>query len=112
MRAYPRSIRSCNACCRLLPNRRSIRRGNYKLIEFFEDDHIELYDLAADIGETVNLVSAYPDLAAELLNDLRRWRRSVGARMPTPNPQYDPARAHMTTEPGWLLRSQPVQRDR
>ena len=87
----------------------AIRKGNYKLIEFFEDDHVELYNLDADIGETVDLVSAYPDLAAELLDDLRRWRRSVGAQMPTPNPNYDPARAHMTAQPGWLQPARPEQ---
>jgi uncharacterized sulfatase len=87
----------------------AIRRGNYKLIEFFEDDHVELYDLAADIGETINLVSAYPALAAELLDDLRRWRQSVNAQMPIPNPNYDPARAHVTAEVNWLRPSRSKQ---
>jgi uncharacterized sulfatase len=70
----------------------AIRKGKYKLIEFFEDDHTELYDLEADIGEAVNLASTQPERAAELLQDIRRWRRSVQARMPTPNPDYDPKR--------------------
>ena len=69
----------------------AIRKGKYKLIEFFEDDHIELYDLETDIGETVNLASTQPERAAELLQDIRSWRRSIQARMPTPNPEYDPS---------------------
>jgi hypothetical protein len=30
----------------------------------------------------------------KLLNDLRQWRKEVGAQMPTINPNYDPARMH------------------
>jgi len=79
----------------------AIRKGNYKLIEFFEDDHVELYDLASDIGETIDLVNAHPDIADDLLQDLRRWRRSVNAQMPSPNPNYDPVREHEVAKEYW-----------
>ncbi len=71
----------------------AIRRGNLKLIEFFETGALELYDLAADPGETTNLAAREPARAAELQTALAAWRARVGARMPTPNPAYDPARA-------------------
>jgi arylsulfatase A-like enzyme len=64
----------------------AVRVGNYKLIEFFEDDHVELYDLAADPGETHDLASAQPSRAAELRKLLAGWRKSVDAQMPTVNP--------------------------
>ena len=54
----------------------------------------ELYDIQNDIGETVNLVYSVPEKAKELLNELRQWRREVGAQMPTLNPNYDPDRVH------------------
>jgi arylsulfatase A len=71
----------------------AIRRGDWKLIEFFEDDTVELYDLARDPGEKTNLASREPQRAQELRAALATWRREVGARLPQPNPQHDPARA-------------------
>jgi arylsulfatase A len=70
----------------------AIRRGPWKLIEYFEDGHAELYNLEEDIGEKHDLAAAKPDLAAELRQQLKGWRDGVGAAMPRPNPDYDPAR--------------------
>lgn len=71
----------------------AIREGNWKLVEFFETGERELYDLAADLGEKKNLAKQEPERAAKLQATLEAWRRRVGARMPKPNPHYDPARA-------------------
>ncbi len=71
----------------------AIRQGRHKLLEFFEDGRLELYDLQADPGETKNLAEALPKVAAALRNKLAAWREEVGAGMPTANPKHDPARA-------------------
>lgn len=71
----------------------AIRRGDWKLIEFFESDTRELFNLAADPGETTNLVASEASRAAEMQAALAAWRTRVGARMPLPNPAFDPARA-------------------
>jgi len=71
----------------------AIRAGHWKLIEFFDDGRLELYDLAEDLGESKNLAEAMPGRAAELQKKLAQWRGQVGARMPRPNPEYDPQRA-------------------
>jgi arylsulfatase A-like enzyme len=71
----------------------AIRKGELKLIEFLEDGAIELYDLDADPREKRNLARQHPDKAAALLQDLRSWRKEVGAQMPTPNPNHDPDKA-------------------
>jgi len=71
----------------------AIRAGNWKLIEFFGDGRLELYDLAEDLGESKNLAPAMPERAAELQKKLAEWRGHVGARMPRPNPEHDPQRA-------------------
>jgi uncharacterized sulfatase len=71
----------------------AIRRGDWKLIEFFEDGAVELYNLADDPGEQTNLAGREPATARELRAALADWRKKVGAQMPKPNPRYDPARA-------------------
>jgi arylsulfatase A-like enzyme len=63
----------------------SVRRGDWKLIEYFEDMHVELYNLKDDIGEKNNLAKAKSELTQELTEKLHAWRTSVGAKMPTPN---------------------------
>jgi len=68
----------------------AVRRGRWKLIEFYEDGRCELYDLANDIGETRDLAATHPDKVRELRTALHQWRKAVGAQMPTPNPDYDP----------------------
>ena len=71
----------------------AIRAGDLKLIEFFDGTSPELYDLEDDIAETTNLAEKMPQKAQQLRRMLADWRRSVGARMPRPNPEHDPARA-------------------
>jgi len=73
----------------------AVRAGEYKLIEFYEDGALELYNLQEDIGEEHNLAEKAPQKAAELRGRLDDWRRSVNAKMPTPNADYDAERAHL-----------------
>ena len=68
----------------------AVRAGPWKLIEFYEDQRVELYHLTEDLGETRNLAQNQRAKAAELRGLLHRWRNSVGAQMPTPNPNYHP----------------------
>ncbi len=77
----------------------AIRRGDFKLVEFFNDQRIELYNLRDDLGETRDLAAAQPKLAAELRSRLHAWRAEVRAQMPTPNPAHDPARPEYTPPP-------------
>jgi len=66
----------------------AVRCGDWKLIEFYEDDHVELYNLKEDLSERNNLAGVMPDKAAELRRMLHAWRRSVDAKMPRPNPDW------------------------
>jgi len=66
----------------------SIRQGDWKLLEYFEDNHVELYNLSDDISEKNDLAAKMPEKADELRNNLHTWRRSVNAQMPEPNPRY------------------------
>lgn len=69
----------------------AILEGDWKLIEFFEDGHLELYNLKVDPGEQYDLASTFDDRAAAMHASLVAWRKSVGALMPTPNPDRNPA---------------------
>jgi arylsulfatase A-like enzyme len=62
----------------------AIRVGDLKLVEFFEDMHVELYDLQKDVGESHDLAGEMPEKAEELKRRLHEWREAVGAQMPTP----------------------------
>lgn len=64
----------------------AIRDGYYRLIEFYEDSRIELYNLETDPGEKINLAATMPDKAAELKQKLANWRTATKAQMPAPNP--------------------------
>jgi arylsulfatase A-like enzyme len=66
----------------------SIRMGDYKLIEFFEDGNIELYNLREDIEEENDLSEEMPELAAKMKKMLSDWRKSVEAKIPVRNPDY------------------------
>lgn len=67
-----------------------IRKGEYKLIEFYEFGDIELYNLAEDIGEENNLARQRPEIVDSLLSELKKWREDVDADMMEPNDIYDP----------------------
>ena len=68
----------------------AIRKGNWKLIHFFEDDHTELYDLDRDLGEKNNLADTHPEKAKNLYNTLKSWRKDINAQFPSYNPLYVP----------------------
>jgi arylsulfatase A-like enzyme len=68
----------------------AVRAGDLRLVEFYEDNRVELYNLHDDVGELQDLASAMPERAAELRRMLHDWRTQLGAQMPTPNPDYRP----------------------
>jgi arylsulfatase A len=61
----------------------AVRDGNHKLILRFDDNSIELYDLAVDIGESRNLAKKRPQVARKLRESLEGWLAQTGARRPT-----------------------------
>ncbi|MEF8851758.1 MAG: sulfatase [Haloarculaceae archaeon] len=68
----------------------AVRSGRWKLVEFFETGHVELYDLDRDVREDHDVSDYRPEKADELLATLREWREDVGARLPEENPEYEP----------------------
>lgn len=69
----------------------AIRSGDFKLLEFYEDSHLELYNIKNDIGEKHDLSTVQQEKLKELHEKLDTWRKSVNAPIPTQlNPDYEP----------------------
>ncbi len=62
----------------------AIRMGDFKLIRFFDDDSVELYDLKNDIGETKDLAKEQPERTDRMRNRLDVWLKESGANLPRP----------------------------
>ncbi len=71
----------------------AMREANWKLITYYEEDRCELYNLAEDPGELVDLATASPEHKARVTamrGKLSTWLTSVDAQLPTPNPKVSP----------------------
>lgn len=66
----------------------AIRDGKYKLIEFYNDGHLELYDLENDISESNNLASKMPEIRDSLNAKLQLWKEESDVLLPEKNPVY------------------------
>jgi arylsulfatase A-like enzyme len=62
-----------------------IRRGDMKLIRFWETGKEELYDLANDISEARDLAASKPEIRADLAARLDAWLKETGAQIPQKN---------------------------
>ena len=66
----------------------AIRSGDYKLLEYFENSSVQLFNLKEDIGEQNDLSATNPEKVLELKDLLHQWRQDVGANIMPPNPDY------------------------
>ncbi len=67
----------------------AIRWGKYKLLEYFENETVQLFDLESDIGEQNDLSKTDPETTQKLKQRLHQWRKQVNAQMMKPNPDFD-----------------------
>ncbi len=70
----------------------AVRDGEWKLIEWYEDGRLELFNLRRDIAERYNLAELEPERAQRMRAMLASWRERTGAVQPVRNPGYDPAK--------------------
>jgi len=66
-----------------------IRKGDWKLIHYFEDGKNELYHLGKDMGETNNVFDQYPKKGMALKNELENWLNATGAKIPEIDPLHN-----------------------
>lgn len=77
-----------DACFRTRPGS-SVRYGPWVLLQYFEDNSLELYNLDTDLGQRKNLINLFPDKGRELYNLLDQWRKKTNAPIPVEfNPEY------------------------
>ena len=62
----------------------AVRSGRYKLIEYYENGTVQLFDLESDIGETNDLAQSQPEITRKLTKMFHDWRDEVDAKMPYP----------------------------
>lgn len=66
----------------------AIRSGDYKLLEYFENNTVQLFNLKKDLSEQHDLSQSEPEKVQELRAMLHKWRKEVNAEMMPPNPDY------------------------
>ncbi len=66
----------------------AVRYKNLKLIEYFENGTVQLFDLDKDIAELNDIAKQNPEKVKELRDMLHQWQKSVNAKMMEPNPDY------------------------
>ncbi len=66
-----------------------IRKGEWKLIHYWEDGHDELYNLTSDLSETRDVSADYPEITGRMSSELKAWLAEVDAKIPVPDPEYD-----------------------
>ena len=60
----------------------TLRRGKWKLIYYYKDQHFELFDLSNDIGECNNIAGKEPFKVRHMASRLGRYLRKVDAGRP------------------------------
>jgi arylsulfatase A-like enzyme len=65
-----------------------IRKGDWKLIHYYEDDHEELYNLKTDLSETTDLAAKNLKIVKEMSKELFDYLHKVGAKYPKKDPEY------------------------
>ena len=66
----------------------AIRKGDWKLVTFYEDNRTELFDLKEDPGETKDVAAEFPQKTEELKQKLIRLLHESSARFPENNPNF------------------------
>lgn len=66
-----------------------IREGDWKLIYYWEDTSVELYNLATDPGEQQNLAAENHKEVKRLSGKLMQWLAETNANKPIADPEYD-----------------------
>jgi arylsulfatase A-like enzyme len=70
----------------------AMRSGDWLLVEFYDAENAELFNLASDVSERCDLAHLHPDMVLSMRASLDQWRRDNNAQLNVPNPDCDEAR--------------------
>lgn len=87
------------------------RDGDWMMVEYYDEEKAELYDLRSDIREARDLAASQPDRVKRMRTELAAWRKAVHAQGNTPNPNFDPAKYRALYQDVDASRFQPAQAD-
>jgi hypothetical protein len=71
----------------------AMREGRWMLVEYYENDKRELYDLATDLSEKQDVSSRHPDQVEKMHSALDAWRGDLQVQHNRPNPDFDPVKS-------------------
>lgn len=66
-----------------------MRKNNWKIIHYWENNHLELYDLNSDLGETNDVSNAYEDIVFEMKKELMDWLESMNTQYAEADTSWD-----------------------
>ena len=67
----------------------AVRSRDFKLLEYYENNTVQLFNLSEDPGEQNDLSAKEPERVNKLRLLLTNWRNKVNAKMMFPNSEYD-----------------------
>jgi len=70
----------------------AVRDDHWMMVEYYDEEKAELYDLGEDIGEMRDLAGSQPERVSRMRAELAAWRREVHAQGNAPNPDFDPVK--------------------
>ena len=72
----------------------AVRDGKWKLVETFEDNQVQLFNLTEDLAETTDVADQHPEVVQQLKETLDQWRTEINAPIPSAlNPEYQGRKA-------------------
>lgn len=60
----------------------AVRAGEWKLVQFYDEAKVELYNLQHDLSEEHDLAPNLPKKTKEMLDLLVEWQKKIGAKIP------------------------------
>lgn len=89
----------------------AVREGDWMMVEYYDDQKTELYDLRSDVRETRDLAASQPERVQRMRAALAAWRKEVSAQENTPNPDFDAAKYRKLYQDVDASQFQPAQAD-
>jgi arylsulfatase A len=89
----------------------AMRAGDWMLVEFYDTEKAELYDLSSDPAERKDVASGQAERVDQMRVALKQWRKAVDAQENRPNPNFNEAKYRELYEDVDVSRFEPPKAD-